>query len=138
MIFSFHLVFYDRKPFSSILTEFNNLSCNKWPHLFHQKFSLLTYDLKKKIAPKIFLQRTFQKCRRSHLQMFFKIVVFKNFAIFTSKYLLESFLIKLHIWRPATLLKRPPQHRCLPVTITKFLRLAFFMGHLWWLLLKMV
>ena len=43
----------------------------------------------------------------SHLQIFFKIGVFKNFANFTGKHLRWSlFLIKLKAFKPATLLKR--------------------------------
>ena len=50
--------------------------------------------------------------------MFFKIGVFKNFAIFTGKHLCWSlFLI------------------CCPVNVTKFLRTSFFTEHLRWLLL---
>ena len=45
--------------------------------------------------------------RGSHLQMFFKIGVLRNFAIFTGKHLCWSlFLIKLQTLRPATLVKR--------------------------------
>ena len=45
--------------------------------------------------------------RNSRLQMFFKIVVLKNFAIFAGKHLCWSlFEIKLQAWKPATLLKR--------------------------------
>ena len=45
--------------------------------------------------------------RSSRSQMFFRIGVLKNFAIFTGKHLCRSlFLIKLQCWRPATLLKR--------------------------------
>ena len=100
MIFSFHLVFYDRKPFSSILTKFNNLSCNKWPHLFHQKFSLLTYDLKKKCTKDLltnFLYKSFLKLeilrnywtifRSSHHRCPIKNANLKNFLIVTGKHL---------------------------------------------------
>ena len=45
--------------------------------------------------------------RSSHWQVFFKIVVLKNFAIFTGKHLCCSlFLKRLQVWRPVTLLKR--------------------------------
>ena len=45
--------------------------------------------------------------RNSPSQMFFKIGVLKNITIFTGKHLCCSlFLIKLHVWRPATLLRR--------------------------------
>ena len=81
----------------------------------YQKFPLLAYDLKN------ILQNIFQKCRSSRSQMFFKIGV-----------------LNLHAWRPASLLKERSQHKCFPVNSTKFLRTAFFMEHLWILLLKMV
>ena len=45
--------------------------------------------------------------KSSRLQMFFKIGVLKNFAIFPGKHLCQSyFLIKLQAWRSAILLKR--------------------------------
>ena len=54
------------------------------------------------------------RCRSSRSQMFFKVDVFKNFAIFTGKHLCWSlFLIKLQAFR------------CFPVNIAKFLRVAF-------------
>ena len=47
------------------------------------------------------------KCNSSHLVAFFKIGALKNFAIFTGKHLCWSFfLIKLLVWRLATLLNR--------------------------------
>ena len=54
-------------------------------------------------------------------QMFSKIGVLKNFAIFTRKHL---------CW------KRRLQHRCFSVNIAKFLRTVFFKEHVWWLLLN--
>ena len=46
-------------------------------------------------------------CRSSRSQMFFKIGVLKNFAIFRRKHLCWSlFLIKMQTWRLATLLRR--------------------------------
>ena len=66
------------------------------------------------------------KCRSSCSQIFFKIIVRKNFAIFTRKHLCwRLFLIKLQVFRPATLLKRDFKDRCFPVNIAKFLRTAF-------------
>ena len=57
-------------------------------------------------------------------QIFFEIGVLKNFGIFRGKHLCWSvFLIKLQACN-------------FPVNITKFLRTAFFIKHLWWLLLK--
>ena len=110
------------------LDWFHNLSHSKRPFLFHQKFPLLSYDLKtvKKWCKKFelkFLENTFWRCRSICLQMFFKISVLENFAIFTRKYRCWSlFLIKLHTHMA---LKKRLKHMCLPVNITKFLRIAF-------------
>ena len=61
--------------------------------------------------------------RSSPSQMFFKIVVLKNFAIFTGKYLRwRLFLIKLPACK---FIKKGLQRRCFPVNIAKFLRKAF-------------
>ena len=89
--------------------------------------------------------------------MFLKIGVLKSYVIFTGKHLcwsfffnkvaglvLESLFNKVRKTllkrdsnlRPATLLKKRLQHRCFPVNIAKFLRTAFFIEDLRWLLLK--
>ena len=69
-------------------------------------------------------------------KIFFKIVVLKNFAIFTGKYLCWSlFIIKLQAWSPVTLLKRVQQMR-FPVNIAKFLRTSFLQNTSWRLLLN--
>ena len=78
-LFCPHLVLYDTKHFRSILTNLSNLLHRRWPFLFHQKFPLLSSDLKN------VLRNIFQKC--SGLQMFFKEGVIINFLIFTRKYL---------------------------------------------------
>ena len=60
-----------------------------------------------------------KRCRSSRSQMFFKIDVLKNFAIFTGKHLCWSlFLIKLQAFK------------CFPVNIAKFLRSSFFIENL--------
>ena len=57
-------------------------------------------------------------------QMFFEISVFKNFATLRVKHLCWGlFLIKLQVCN-------------FPVNIAKFLKKAFFIKHLRWLLLK--
>ena len=64
-------------------------------------------------------------------KMFFEIGVLENLAISTGKHLCWSlFLIKLQVFRTITLLKRDSN-----TGIAKFLRTAFFVEHLWWLLL---
>ena len=55
--------------------------------------------------------------------------------------MLESFLIKFQTLSSATLLNRDSNTGILllisPVNIAKFLRTAFFIEHLWWLLLQL-
>ena len=63
-------------------------------------------------------------------QMLFIIGVLKSVTIFSGKYLSWSlFLIKF--------IKNRLQHRCFPVNIVKFLRTAFFIERLRWLLLDL-
>ena len=70
--------------------------------------------------------------RNSRPEVFCKKGVPKNFAKFTGKYLWQSpFFNKV-----ATLLKKRLCHRCFPVNFAKFLRTAFCIEHLRWLLLN--
>ena len=59
------------------------------------------------------------------LQMFLKIGVLRNFAIFTLPAVLKA----------CNCIKKRHQHRCFLVNIEEFLRTAFFIEHLRWLLL---
>ena len=52
--------------------------------------------------------------------------------------LLESLFNKVTRLMAGYFIKNRPLHRCVSVNITKCLRMAFFMEHLPWLLLKMV
>ena len=77
-----------------------------------------------------FKSRGYSSSRSNHWQIFLKIGVLKNFAIFTWKHLCWSLYLKtLEAWWPATLLKKRLQHRCFLVNIAKFLRTAFFIEH---------
>ena len=61
--------------------------------------------------------------RNSRSQMFFKIGVLKNFAVFIGKHLCWSlFFNRVADFRPATILKKRLEHKCFPVNIAKFLR----------------
>ena len=72
--------------------------------------------------------------RSSRLQLFFKMGVLKNFAIFTGKHLCWSlFLIKYPAFRATTLLKGG-----FPANIAKFLRTTFYIESLRWLLLNVL
>ena len=72
--------------------------------------------------------------KSSHSQLFFKIGILKNFAIFTGKQLcLCLFLIKLQPWS-YNFIKKRLQYRCFPVNIAKFLRTFFFTAYQQWTL----
>ena len=87
-IFYPHLVLYDRKHFCSILTDLSNLL-----FLFHKI---------KQWMWRMFLPNSFQKCRSSRSQMFFrssrpemfcKKAVLRDFPKFTRKHLCQSLFI---------------------------------------------
>ena len=66
-----------------------------------------------------------------------KKCVLRNFTKITGKHLRQSlFCNKVAGLRPATLLKKRIWHRCLLVTFGEFLRIPFYIEHLWWLLLS--
>ena len=72
--------------------------------------------------------------RSSYQRWSIKMGVLKNAAIFTGKHLCWSlFLIKLQTYA-FNFIKIRRQHRCFPVNIPTFLRTAFFIELLWWLL----
>ena len=68
--------------------------------------------------------------------MFFEISFLKYFAIFTRKHLRWSLSIFDKFTENST--KKRLRHRCFPVNIAKFLRAAFFIKHLRWLLLEIL
>ena len=71
--------------------------------------------------------------RSSRSQMFFKIGIPKNFAIFTVKHLCRSpILIKV-----CNDFKKRLQHKCFPVNIAKILRTSLFTEYIRWLLLNL-
>ena len=87
----------------------------------------------------MFLPNSFQKCRSSRSQMFFrssrpemfcKKAVLRDFPKFTRKHLCQSLFI-----RSATLFKKRPCSLVFPVNFAKFGRTPFLTEHLWWLLL---
>ena len=82
------------------------------------------YTLKQKVIQKFIIQ-TFEnmtciairipdyekKCQKQPLEVFYKKICVKNFAIFRVKHLCWSlFLTKLQAFRPATLFKETPAH----------------------------
>ena len=48
--------------------------------------------------------------------------------------MLESISNKFVHLQSCNVIKKRHQHRCFPVNIAKFLRIAIFIEHLWWLL----
>ena len=105
--FYLHLVLYDGKHFCSVLTDSSNL----W-FLFHQKFPLLSYDVKN------VLTKQFPKIQKhlfaNVLQKQSPRGVLRNFKKFTGKHLCQ-------------------RYKCFPLNITKI-----FVEHLQWLLLNIV
>ena len=124
-------------------------SCVTWlPHYFplskiKNKFLTIESFRKQHQAS----NRSTHYIRSSRSQMFFKIRVFKNFAILTGTHLCRSlFLIKLQAWRPETLLKRDSKawnfvekklrHSCFRVKFAKFFKTPFLLntsGGCFWL-----
>ena len=51
--------------------------------------------------------------------------------------MLDSLFKKVVGLEACKYIKRKLQHRCFPVNIAKFLRTAFSIEHLWWLLLEL-
>ena len=107
-IFYPHLVLYDRKHFCSILTDLSNLL-----FLFHK--------IKQRMW-RMFLPNSFQKCRSSCLQMFFrsshpemfcKKAVLRDFSKFTRKHLCQSlFITKVSGQGRQLYVKRDPVSWC--------------------------
>ena len=76
--------------------------------------------------------------RSSRPGVFCKKGAVKNFTKFTVKHPCQSlFFNKVSGFRPATLLKKRPWHRCFTVNFVEFLRTPFFIERLWWLLLSL-
>ena len=75
-------------------------------------------------------------------QMFYKIAVLKNFAIFSEKHHRKtpgvSFLINCRSEAFNFIKKRLLQYRCFPVNLAKFSRTPFFTEHLLWLILPVI
>ena len=121
------------KSFPPCLQKFGDDECQKIVEnlLFSQISQKIV--LKRAARAKRFQWSWF---RSSRSQMFFKIGVLENCAIFTRKHLCWSlFLIKFSKKFIKNFIKKRLQHRCFPANIAKFLRTTFFIQHLWWLLL---
>ena len=72
-------------------------------------------------------------------EIFFKIVVLKNFAIFTGKHSYWSFFFyKIAGHQACSFVKKRLQHRCFPVNIATFFRTTSFTEHLQFLLLPIL
>ena len=97
-IFYPHLVLYNMKHFCSILTDLSNL-------LF------LSHKIKQWMQ-RMLLPNSFQKCRSSHSQMFFRAVL-RDFPKFTRKHLCQSlFITKVAGQGRQLYLKRDPVFWC--------------------------
>ena len=84
--------------------------------------------------PRLLIQQLFFRNRRPDL--FYEKSVLKNLAKFTGKDHCQSlFFIKVDGLRPGALLRKRLWHRCFPVNFAKFVRTAFLIEHVRWLLL---
>ena len=73
------------------------------------------------------------KVQKQPPEVFYKKAVLQTFAIFAGKHLRWSpWLVKLQAWA-CNFIKKRLQHRCFPVNIAEFLRIAIFIEHIWWL-----
>ena len=84
---------------------------------------------------KLYVTRNKGFYRSSRPEVFCKKDVLRSFTKFTGKHPCQSLLFNKVVGRPATLLKRRFWHRSFPLNFVKFLKLLFFIEHLWWLLL---
>ena len=85
-----------------------------------------------------FCQRYLEGSRNSRLQVFFKIAILKNFAIFTRKRLYWSLFDKFTGLKACNFIKKRLQHRCFLLNFVKVWRKAFSLEHLRWLLLRIL
>ena len=91
-----------------------------WKHVFTQQNVYKQYGIYK------------MSVRSSHSQMFFKISVLKSFAIFTKKTpVLESLFNDVAVLDVCNFTKKKLQHSCFPVSIAKFLIIAFLQNTSW-------
>ena len=100
------------------LPKYGNKSNNLSSALTNSKKSLLALSLQKFFSN---IKECREECylnlnRSSHSQVFFKIIVRKNFANFTGTPVLKVFL------QTCNFIKKGLQHRCFPVKFAKFLR----------------
>ena len=99
-------------------------------HFFHQKFSLLSSDLKKFLA-KDFPMQPFANVLQ--ITCYCKFLDNQKKYLFWGLFLIHV-LIKLLDWWPATLLEKRPQHQCFSVNVWNFLWNTFgdcFWGWFW-------
>ena len=85
-----------------------------------------------------FLLLSWSLVRSSHSEVFYKNSVLRNFAKFTGKHLGQGlFFNKVAGLRPkaCNFIKKRLWHRYFHVNFAKFLRTAFLIEHLWWMLL---
>ena len=127
-IWSPHVVLYYRKHFYSILTNLSNLSHSKSSIVPFAKFRS---DLKNVLIKHFPTTQPFANVLQNRSS-------YKFHDIHKKISLQEPLFNKVTRLMAFNFIKNRLLHRCFPVNITKCLRKAFFIEHLWWLLLKMV
>ena len=110
------------------------------------KFIITSVSLHHYVSTKIFVKYLFLESlvsfdlfwrQKQPPEVLCKKGVLKNFLNFTED-TCAGVSFELETLKPATLLKNKLHHSCFPVNIAKFSRIAFCMGHIRWLHLKMV
>ena len=113
--------------------KFHHRCLTKSEYIFHKNNQYLKrlLTIQQTVNYAVYLNLHSSSCT----QMFFKIDVLKNFAMFVGKHLCWSFFFN-NVAGPqgCNFIKKRLRHRCFPVNVAKFLRTRFFTEHLRWLL----
>ena len=109
--------------------------CTPTENILRSQFLMFSGGIERDMWHKVSL-RTLKSSRS---QIFFRIGVLKHSAIFKGKRLSRSlFLIKLQASSPAALLKRDSNSGIFLWILRNFLRTAFFIEHIQWLVLNAI
>ena len=107
----------------------------------YSSYTLFTGDLLNECLWKINQgsQKSILFCsyRSSRSEMFFKVGILKNFAIFTGEHLCWSLFNKVAGLNACNFLKKRLQCKCFPVNIAKFFKTSFSIEQLWSILLRL-
>ena len=112
------------------MTNFSNLSHNRWPFLFHQKFPLLISDVKNVLTKHFPKMQPFASALQNRCCY--------KFPIFTRKYVLESLFNKVTGLIACNFIKKETPTQVFPCEYHKMFENSFFYGAPRWLFLRIV